>query len=92
MLSKFIYFILFTFSTAKLTNVDELRRQYTDYLTIFNKQESPDGLETFVKSLHRIEDFNKNNNNNCRMYLTQHSDDKDEQEFSYTHCFKKNNI
>lgn len=92
MLSKFIYFLLFTFSTAKLTNLDELKRQYNDYLTIFNKEEIPDGLETFVKSLHKIEDFNKNNYDGCRMYLTQHSDDKNEKEFSYTRCFKKKTI
>lgn len=69
--------ILLTFLTcgnAYLTDNNELRRQYNNYLEIFNKQETPTSFEAFVKNLNTIEIFNKENRENCRMYLTQHSD------------------
>ena len=51
----------------------ELRRQYDDYLKIFKKVETPHSFNNFVYNLNTIENFNQENNE-CRMYLTQHSD------------------
>lgn len=69
---------------SKLTNQQELRRQYADFLNIFKKDETPLGFETFVQNLNTIEDYNKQNNG-CRMYLTQHSDTF-EDEFLHKKC------
>ena len=69
---------------SKLTNQQELRRQYADFLNIFKKDEIPLGFETFIQNLNTIEDYNKQNNG-CRMYLTQHSDTF-EDEFLHKKC------
>jgi hypothetical protein len=71
---------------SKLTNQQELRRQYSDFLNIFKKDETPLGFETFIQNLNTIEDYNKQNNG-CRMYLTQHSDTF-EDEFLHEKCRK----
>lgn len=73
---KLFFTVLLSFlsvSTGFLTNMNELRRQYTDYLSIYNKEETSFGFETFVENLQRIESFNSEHSN-CRMYLTQFSD------------------
>lgn len=71
----FLLISLFTFSTyCHLTNLPELRRQYKDYLNIFDKDETSYGFEVFIENLNRIEDYNKNNVQGCKMYLTQYSD------------------
>lgn len=75
-IKKVILVILsfFTFSSYSiLTNLPELRRQYKDYLNIFDKSETSYGFENFVENLNKIE-YNNNNNNGCKMYLTQYSD------------------
>ena len=51
----------------------ELRRQYNDYLKIFEKVETQNSFDIFIENLNTIQSFN-NENNGCRMYLTQHSD------------------
>ena len=67
--------ILFNFicAGAYLTYNNELRRQYTNYLKIFDKVETASSFEIFVQNLNAIEIYNKDNSD-CRMYLTQHSD------------------
>lgn len=67
--------ILFSFicTSAYLTDNNELRRQYTNYLKIFDKVETASSFEIFVQNLNAIEIYNKDNSD-CRMYLTQHSD------------------
>jgi len=74
-------FILFLFgligANSYLTDNNELKRQYDNFLKIFNKEETPLGFKTFVQNLNTIEIFNKENSN-CRMYLTQHSDTFDD--------------
>jgi hypothetical protein len=64
---------LFILSSAYLSDNRELKRQYNDYLHIFKKPEIPSGFETFVQNLNTIE-VNNQQNNGCKMYLTQHSD------------------
>jgi hypothetical protein len=51
----------------------ELRRQYDDFLNRLNKVETPLSFETFVYNLNTVQNFNEENNG-CRMYLTQNSD------------------
>jgi hypothetical protein len=75
--------------SAHLTNKQELRRQYEGFLRFHNKFEIPFGYETFVQNLQFIEDFNKNNPG-CRMFLTQHADDKTSEKSLYNTCSKKN--
>jgi len=71
----FLFLSFFTFSSYSfLINMSELRRQYQDYLRIFDKTETSYGFETFVENLNTVEYYNKNNNNGCKMYLTQYSD------------------
>lgn len=71
----FLFLSFFTFSSYSfLINMSELRRQYQDYLRIFDKTEISYGFETFVENLNTVEYYNKNNNNGCKMYLTQYSD------------------
>ena len=53
----------------------ELRRQYGDYLNRLNKVEKPNSFDMFVHNLNTIQNFNEENNDGCRMYLTQHSDE-----------------
>jgi hypothetical protein len=57
----------------KIAFQQELRRQYDDFLIRLNKVEKPLSFETFVHNLNTIENFNEENNG-CRMYLTQNSD------------------
>lgn len=71
----FLFLSFFSFSSYSfLTNMPELRRQYQDYLRIFDKTETSYGFETFVENLNTVEYYNKNNNDGCKMYLTQYSD------------------
>jgi len=82
---KNLFLILFPIfiSGRKVAFQQELRRQYDDFLNRLNKVETPLGFETFVYNLNTIENFNEENNG-CRMYLTQNSDvDIDE---VYTKC------
>ena len=72
-----ISFLSLSSSNAYLTNMQELHRQYIDYLRIHNKQETSFGFELFVENLQRIESFNFQNSN-CKMYLTQFSDTFDD--------------
>jgi len=70
----FKFLIIFICSAgAYLTDNNELRRQYTNYLKIFDKVETSSSFEIFVQNLNAIEIYNKDNSD-CRMYLTQHSD------------------
>jgi hypothetical protein len=70
----FKFLIIFICSAgAYLTDNNELRRQYTNYLKIFDKVEKASSFEIFVQNLNAIEIYNKDNSD-CRMYLTQHSD------------------
>ena len=64
---------ILSFSTAYLTNMGELRRQYYNYRQIHDKSETDYGFELFVQNLQRVELFNSENSE-CRMYLTQYSD------------------
>ena len=57
----------------KVSFQQELKRQYNDFLSTFKKVETPFSFETFVYNLNTVENFNEENNG-CRMYLTQHSD------------------
>ena len=83
----FLFLSFFTFSSySVLTHLPELRRQYQDYLRIFDKMETSYGFETFVENLNTIEYYNKNNNDGCKMYLTQYSDTFDT-EAVLTKCF-----
>jgi hypothetical protein len=76
----FLFLSFFTFSSYSfLTNMPELRRQYQDYLRIFDKTETSYGFETFVENLNTVEYYNKNNNDGCKMYLTQYSDTFDQE-------------
>jgi hypothetical protein len=68
-----IIFCSFIFSGAHLTDNNELRRQYDNFLQIFKKQETSSSFQTFVQNLNTIENYNKYSSE-CRMYLTQHSD------------------
>ena len=70
--------------SQKHTFQDELKRQYKDYLKIFNKVETAYSFETFVHNLNIIQDFN-DENNGCKMYLTQHSDSF-ENEYIHKKC------
>lgn len=58
----------------KVAFQQELRRQYDDYLNRLNKIEKSFSFETFIHNLNIIENFNEENNG-CRMFLTQHSDE-----------------
>ena len=50
----FLFLSFFTFSSYSfLTNLPELRRQYQDYLRIFDKTETSYGFETFVENLNK---------------------------------------
>ena len=69
---KFLIILLASVN-AYLTDNNELRRQYDNYLKIFNKEETPSSFKAFVQNLNTIEIYNKYNSE-CRMYLTQHSD------------------
>lgn len=74
MLKKIILFLSPIFiMTQKHTFQDELKRQYQDYLKIFNKVETPYSFETFIHNLNIIQNFNEQNNG-CKLYLTQYSD------------------
>jgi len=72
---KNIFLILFPIFVygRKIAFQQELRRQYDDFLNRLNKVERPLSFETFVYNLNTIENFNEENNG-CRMYLTQNSD------------------
>ena len=76
-------------SSAHLTNMGELRRQYADYRNIFKKTDAEpvNGFENFVQNLNRIEDYNKDysSNGGCKLFLTKHSDTDNEQS-SYKTC------
>ena len=60
-------------SGRKIAFQQELKRQYDDFLKTFKKSETVNSFETFVYNLNTLENFN-DENNGCRMYLTQHSD------------------
>lgn len=88
MLKKIILFLSPIFiMSQKYTFEDELKRQYKDYVKIFNKVETPYSFETFVDNLNTIENFNEQNNG-CRMYLTQYSDSF-ENEYLHKKCKNK---
>ena len=72
---KKLLFILFPFFVyaRKVAFQQELRRQYGDFLNRLNKVETPLSFETFVYNLNTVQNFN-DENNGCRMYLTQNSD------------------
>ena len=72
---KNIFFILFPIFVygRKAAFQQELRRKYDDFKNRLNKVETPLSFETFVYNLNTIENFNEENNG-CRMYLTQNSD------------------
>ncbi len=78
-------FILSTSASAYLSDNQELRRQYKNYLQIFKKNEIHSGFETFVQNLNTIE-VNNQQNNGCKMYLTQYSDTF-ENKYIYNTCF-----
>ena len=75
---------LLVFGFRKESFHNELRRQYDDYLKIFKKVETPRSFDNFVYNLNTIENFNQENND-CRMYLTQHSDTL-EDEYLHKKC------
>ena len=51
MLKFLIILCSFVFSGAHLTDNNELRRQYDNFLQIFKKQETPSSFQTFVQNL-----------------------------------------
>ena len=73
MLRQIIISALIILSSAYLSDNQELRRQYNNYIHLFKKRETPSGFETFIQNLNTIE-VNNQQNNGCKMYLTQHSD------------------
>ena len=88
---KNIFIILFPIFVygRKASFQQELRRQYDDFKNRLNKVETPLSFETFVYNLNTIENFN-DENNGCRMYLTQNSDlDINE---VHTKCNERNEI
>jgi hypothetical protein len=90
MFLKLLYSVLFSLlalSNGYLKNENELKRQYSNYRQIHNKEETPYGYNLFLKNLQKVEIFNANNVD-CRMYLTQYSDTYDEQS-TVTKCFVK---
>jgi hypothetical protein len=90
MFKKIIISILFFVSASSAVSHknNELRRQYADFLRIFNKEEKPNGFETFAQNLQTIESNNKEYSQ-CKMYLTQHSDTY-ENEYIFNTCSNKN--
>jgi hypothetical protein len=74
-------------NTAKMT---ELRRQYMDYLTIFEKEESGDSFNVFVERLGLVESFNRDETR-CRWYLTQYSDTEELDKEIFTKRCRSNN-
>jgi hypothetical protein len=74
MLIKLIFISLFYLSQSILTDSSELKRQYSNYLEIFDKVETSKGFENFVQNLGTIEYHNQNRHNGCKLYLTQYSD------------------
>ena len=73
MFRQIIISALFILSSAYLSDNQELRRQYNNYLRLFKKRETLSGFETFAQNLNTIE-INNQQNNGCKMYLTQYSD------------------
>lgn len=61
----------------------ELRRQYMDYLTIFEKKESGNSFDLFVERLGLVETLNREETR-CRWYLTQYSDTEEIDKEIYT--------
>ena len=74
MLKKLIILLcsLFTFGINP-SYLHELQKQYNDYLNLYNKKEaSIETFEIFLKNLLLIQEYN--NNNHCKILLTQYSD------------------
>jgi hypothetical protein len=87
-ISTLITFLSFSRYNAYLTNMDELKRQYDNYLQIHRKSKTENGFELFVENLQRIESFNsQNSDSGCRLYLTQYSDTIEENAV-YKRCNK----
>ena len=68
------------YDSPKMT---ELRRQYMDYLTIFDKKEIGNSFALFVERLGLVESFNREETR-CRWYLTQYSDTEEIDKEIYT--------
>ena len=85
MFKQLIISALFILSSAYLSDNQELRRQYNNYLSVFKKTEISRGFETFVQNLNTIEVHNQNSNGECKMYLTQYSDTF-ENKYIYNSC------
>ncbi len=85
MFKQIILSTLFIISSGYLSDNQELRRQYNNYLSLFLKREPPSGFETFVQNLNTIEVYNQNSNGECKMYLTQYSDTF-ENKYIYNSC------
>lgn len=71
-------------STAYLSNMKELTRQYLDYKKVFNKPDTINGFQLFVQNLNKIEEYNKNNPR-CKMFLNRYSDTEDPN-FGFNTC------
>lgn len=66
---------LFPVTFSILFDNNELKKQYNNFRKIYKKQDMiENGYENFITNLHKIENFNQNRNNNCKLYLTQYSD------------------
>ena len=56
--------------------MNELRRQYDDYLKIFNKKERPNSYNMFIENLSRI------SNRQCDLHVNRFTDE----ELTYSNC------
>lgn len=90
MIKKILLLSIFILSvySMKPSKHQELKRQYNDFLDIFNKKETDENnFDIFIRNLNMIEEYNNINKENCKMYLTQHSDTL-ENEFVHIKCKK----
>lgn len=64
------------FSYKHQNQLNELRRQYDDYLKIFSKKERPNSYNMFVENLSRI------SNRQCDLHVDRFTDE----ELTYLNC------
>lgn len=78
MFSKFIvtFFFYGCIATRELHQNDEMKRQYQDYLRIFEKTEKPNSYEIFVENLGRI------SSRECQRVVNRFTDE----ELTFTDC------
>ena len=62
--------------TTELAQMDELRRQYQDYLKIFGKKETTNSYNMFLENLSRI------TNRKCDLHVDRYTDEK----LTYVEC------